>query len=137
MGERDSRRRQGCPIVFAVDIFGDRWSLLVIRDMLLFGKQRFTELAASDERIASNILADRLRKLEAAGLIRRRRDPHNRRQVIYRLTQMGRDLAPAMLEIIRWSAKHDPDTAVPKEFLDKLETDRQAALEEILAGGER
>ncbi len=123
----------GCPFVFAGDIFGDRWSLLVIRDMLFLGKRRFSELAASEEQIASNILTDRLKRLEAAGLIHRRRDPTNRRHVIYRLTDKGKDLLPAMLEIVRWSAKHDPQTGVPDEFLERLENDPQAMIEEIRA----
>lgn len=124
-------RGSGCPFVFAGDIFGDRWSLLVIRDMLFFGKRRFSDLAASDEQIATNILTDRLKKLEAAGLIRRRRDPGNRRQVIYRLTDKGKDLLPAMLEIVRWSAKHDPETGVPAEFLHRLDTDPKGMTQEI------
>ena len=131
----DEKKRQSvCPIAYALDIFGDRWSLLLIRDMLFFGKRRYSELAASREQIASNILADRLKKLETDGLIHRRRDPDDRRQVLYELTEKGRDLTPAMLEIISWSARHDPDTGAPKAFLERLETDRAGLIEEIRQG---
>jgi len=76
-----------CPIDFALDIFGDRWTLLVIRDLVFGGKRHFHELIESPEGIASNILAARLKKLEASGLISRHPDPENRRQVVYELTQ--------------------------------------------------
>ncbi len=125
-------RRSACPLDYALAIFGDRWTLLVVRDLLFAGKRRFGEMRESGEKIATNILSDRLKRLEALGLITRRPDPHNRRQVFYEPTPKCVDLAPALLEIIRWSATHDPDTAVPQSMRERLTYDRQALMDELL-----
>ena len=134
---KGGRACSGCPIDYALDIFGDRWTLLVLRDLVFVGKRHFGEFIASPEGIASNILAARLRKLESCGLIARRPDPDNRRQVVYELTDKGLDLVPVMLEIIRWGGKHDANTAAPRSFLDRLEQDREAVVRETLAGLKR
>jgi len=123
----------GCPIDYALEIFGDRWSLLVIRDLLVRRKRRFAEIMASDEGIASNILAARLKKLEAWGLVRHRTDPANRRQVLYALTEKGKELAPVLVEIAIWSAKHDPHTKVNAAFIRRARRDRAALAEETAA----
>lgn len=130
-----ARRRilSGCPIDYALEIFGDRWSLLVIRDLLVRRKRRFAEIMASDEGIASNILAARLRKLEAWGLVGHRTDPANRRQVIYSLTEKGKELAPVLVEIAIWSAKHDPHTKVNAAFVRRARRDRAALAQETAA----
>jgi len=135
-----SDRRSHCPISVALEIFGDRWSLLLIRDMLLLGKTTYGEFLASGEGIATNILADRLQRLETLKIIESRGDPDNRRRTIYRLTAKGRDLAPVLVEIILWSAKHEPppvcpDTAEVRKrlasFAKRARTDRDGLLEEI------
>ncbi|MGB8476331.1 MAG: helix-turn-helix domain-containing protein [Candidatus Acidiferrum sp.] len=100
-------RRSGCPLNASVEMLGDRWSLLVIRDMMLRGYQTFNEFLHSDERIASNILADRLKKLEAYGIIRADRNPSDGRKLIYSLTAKGIDLAPVLAEMVLWAAKHE------------------------------
>ena len=82
-------RRSDCPISFALDLFGDRWSLLVVRDLGLKGKRSFSELAASEEGIATNVLSDRLARLEEAGIILKSRDPNDGRRYVYRLTEAG------------------------------------------------
>lgn len=128
-----ARILSGCPIDYALEIFGDRWSLLVIRDLLVRRKRHFAEIMASDEGIASNILAARLRKLAAWGLIRHRPDPANRRQVIYSLTDKGKELAPVLVEIAIWSAKHDPRTKVNAAFIRRARRDRAALAEETAA----
>jgi DNA-binding HxlR family transcriptional regulator len=94
-----------------LEIFGDRWSLLILRDMVLRGKQRYGELLDSAEAISTNILADRLLRLEEAGLISRSVD--EQRQVLYAPTKKGRDLQPVLREIIRWGLKYDPRARVP------------------------
>jgi DNA-binding HxlR family transcriptional regulator len=132
MGRKGARACSGCPIDYALDIFGDRWTLLVVRDLLFAGKRHFREFIESPEGIASNILAARLRKLEERGLISRRADPENRKQVVYELTEKGVDLIPVLVEMIRWSGKHDPNTAAPKAFLDRLESDRAALIREMV-----
>lgn len=126
-----SRARSGCPIDFGLDIFGDRWTLLVIRDLLFAGKRHFNELMQSPERIASNILAARLKKLEERGLISRVPDPENRKQVVYELTGMGRDLTPVLVELVRWGGKYDPDTPVPKSVVKRLSRDNEALLKDM------
>lgn len=132
---KQSRARilSGCPIDYALEIFGDRWSLIVIRDLLVRRKRHFAEMMASDEGIASNILAARLRKLEAWGLVRHRPDPANRRQVIYSLTDRGKELAPVLVEIAIWSAKHDPHTKVNAAFIRRARRERAALAEETAA----
>ena len=107
-------RRSGCPIAATLDLLGDRWSLVIVRD-LLTGKRRFGEFLASPEGIPTNILAARLKRLEAAGLIARRpyqtRPPRHE----YRLTSDGEALLPVLQEICRWANRHLPDTWVPPE----------------------
>lgn len=126
MTKKGKGRGSGCPISYSLDIFGDRWTLLVLRDLLLAGKQRYREFRASDEAIASNILSDRLRRLEATGIIVRDRDPNDRRQFIYRVTDKGRTLQPVLLEIAAWGASHDPQTGAPPDFADRFYADREA-----------
>jgi DNA-binding HxlR family transcriptional regulator len=131
MSSAKSKERSGCPIDFGLDIFGDRWTLLVIRDLLFVGKRHFNELMQSPERIASNILAARLKKLEERGVISRSPDPDNRKQVVYELTEMGRDLTPVLVELIRWGGKYDPQTPVPKTFVRHFARDNDALLKEV------
>jgi DNA-binding HxlR family transcriptional regulator len=130
------KSRSNCPIAYALDIFGDRWSLLIVRDLLLHGKKHYGDFLNSDERMATNILADRLVSLERRGLISKTVDPTDKRRSLYRLTPVGIDLAPVLLEIIVWSAKCDPDTLVSQEFLQRAESDRESLLTEIRQGAE-
>ena len=101
--------RSCCPITNGLDIFGDRWSLLVIRDLLL-GKRRYQDFISSPESIASNILADRLKKLEAAGLVNRNAYQQSPARYEYVLTEKGRDLKPVLEAMIAWGKRHYPDT---------------------------
>src|SRR5829696_10256739 len=104
--------RSTCPVAGALDLVGDRWTLLVVRD-LLRGKRRYGDLAASAERIPTNILADRLRRLEQAGLVERRQYSERPPRYEYRLTRMGKDLAPAVRILAEWGLRHVPGTRVP------------------------
>ena len=122
--------RSHCPIAYALDLFGDKWSLLVLRDVLFMGKRRYNEFLASEEGISTNILAERLERLEAEGLVTKSRDGNNRRQSVYTPTRKGLDLLPVLLELIRWSAKHDPKTAAPPTFLRRLRMDREGLIRE-------
>lgn len=123
-----TRRRSDCPVSYALEVLGDRWTLLIIRDLLFAGKQHYRQFLRSDEKIATNILADRLRRLEAAGIVEKGPDPKNRRAFLYELTRKGTDLAPALLELIRWAARHDPDSAVPDDYMRVLDGDRDQAI---------
>jgi DNA-binding HxlR family transcriptional regulator len=133
MSDGRRRRLSGCPIDYGLDVFGDRWTLLVIRDLLFGGKRHFKELMESPERIASNILAARLRKLEERGLIARTADPDNRKQVIYTLTDKGRDLTPVLVEMVRWGGRHDPNSPVPKSVVARLTRDNDRLIADMRA----
>jgi len=124
MATADKKRNTGCPIAFALDTFGDRWSLMIIRDIALRGSRTYGEFRNTPEKIATNVLADRLRELEADGIIQKSRDPENQRKNIYSLTEKGCDLIPVVLEMVRWSAKYDRNTKVKARFLDKIKSDR-------------
>src|SRR2546425_6999724 len=99
--------RSGCPLNASVEILGDRWSLLIIRDMMLRGFRTYKEFLESYEKIATNILADRLRKLIAHGIITTERNPLDGRKLIYALTAKGIDLAPVLTEMVLWAAGHE------------------------------
>jgi len=121
-----------CPIRFGLGVFGDRWSLLIVRDMMFRGYSRFQEFLGADEGISTNILADRLSRLEAQQIITRRKDPEDGRQVLYALADKGRDLLPVMLAIFVWAGKHDPETRVSAELADQIRTDLYAVQDEML-----
>lgn len=122
-----------CPVAYGTDIFGDRWTLLVLRDMLLHGKSTFGEFLDSEEKIATNILADRLKRLEAAGIVEKWCDPENRRSHRYAPTDKGLALAPVVLEIILWSGRCRRLDAARKKLAKRIETDRDGLLAEIAA----
>ena len=103
-----SPHRSGCPINLGLEVFGDKWSLLIVRDMMFSGKRHFREFLASDEAISTNILADRLVKLVDAGVLTRADDPAHKLKAIYSLTEMGIELLPIIAEISRWSRKYQP-----------------------------
>lgn len=100
-------RRSGCPLNASIEMLGDRWSLLIIRDMMVRGFRTYKEFLGSHERIATNILADRLRKLESDGIISVESDPSDGRKSIYSLTPKGIDLAPVLTEMVLWAAAHE------------------------------
>jgi DNA-binding HxlR family transcriptional regulator len=114
----------------SLELFGDRWSLLIIRDLMVRGYRTFRQFAESGEGIATNILADRLRKLEAAGFITAEVERTDGRRVNYRLTGKGIDLAPVLLELLIWGARHEP-TAAPCDYILKMEKNRAEILAEV------
>src|ERR1700728_5422068 len=103
----DPKRRSGCPLNASVEMLGDRWSLLIIRDMMLRGARTYKTFLNCYEGIATNILADRLRKLVAYGIIASKPDPSDGRKLIYLLTKKGIDLAPVLTEMVLWAAAHE------------------------------
>ena len=127
-------RRSDCPINFALQIFGDTWSLLVIRDLMFTDRRTYSEFLNAEEGIATNILATRLNQLQATGLIRRRGRGRSAR---YGLTEKGLDLLPAMLELISWSARYDARTAAPPAFVTRIRTERKTLADELRAGLKR
>lgn len=125
MSNASRREKSNCPISYSLDLFGDRWTLLVLRDLILHGKTRFAEFQNSAEKIASNTLADRLRRLEEQGIVVRNADRSDARQKIYVVTKKGLSLTPVLLEIAAWGASHDSQTGAPAEFAAKFYADRE------------
>ena len=125
-----SSRRSGCPVSISLEEFGDRWSLLIIRDLMVRGFQTFKQFEESGEGIATNILADRLEKLEAAKIITAERKMADRRRVNYRLTEKGIDLAPVLLELLIWGARHE-ETGAPCAVIEKMARNRRQVLTEV------
>ena len=105
--KRHAKRRSQCPLNASVEMLGDRWSLLIIRDMMLRGFRTYKEFLECYEGIATNILADRLRKLVAYGILSTELDPSDGRKVIYLLTEKGIGLAPVLTEMVLWAAAHE------------------------------
>jgi DNA-binding HxlR family transcriptional regulator len=121
-----TERRSDCPINFAVQTFGDAWSLIILRDLMFTERRTYGDFLSGEEGISTNILATRLEHLQKAGLILRR-------DAGYALTEKGLDLLPAMLDMIGWSGKHDPRTAAPRAFLRRIARDRAGLLAELTA----
>jgi DNA-binding HxlR family transcriptional regulator len=121
--------RSQCPISTALDIFGDKWTLLVIRDLLFNEKKTYGEFLGSEEKIATNILADRLALLEVAGIISRNKHPDSKLKILYRLTAKGIDLIPVLVEIIAWSEKYHEVHPYAKEFVKQLKRDKAGVVQ--------
>jgi len=121
--------RSGCPVSVSLDLLGDRWSLLIIRDLMVRGYRSFHEFESAGEGIATNILADRLHKLGAAGILATEPVAGDGRGVHYRLTPKGIALAPVLLELLIWAAHHE-HTAAPCSFIARIERSRETILAE-------
>src|SRR5437667_5654224 len=129
-GEPKSKRRSGCPVSISLERFGDRWSLLIIRDLMVRGFRTFKDFQESGEGIATNILTDRLQKLEASGIITAEVEETDARRVNYRLTGKGIDLAPVLLDLLIWGARHE-ETMTSGAAMVKLEKTRDSFLAEV------
>jgi DNA-binding HxlR family transcriptional regulator len=125
-----SKRRSGCPVSISLEIFGDRWSLLIIRDLMVRGYRTFKDFQESGEGIATNILADRLHKLKATGIITAEVEEADGRRLNYRLTEKGIDLAPVLLELLIWGARHE-ETGAPCGLIVKMAKNRKEVLAEV------
>ena len=123
-------RRSGCPVSISLETFGDRWSLLIIRDLMVRGYRTFKEFQRSGEGIATNILADRLQRLQAAGIITAETEAADARRINYRLTEKGIDLAPVLLELLLWGARHE-QTGAPCELIERIVSERDLFLAEV------
>lgn len=137
MTRRLPPRRSNCPIAYALDFVGDKWTLIVLRDLIMARKRHFRELLAGNEGIATNILASRLKLLEAAGLVTRRLDPAEARRVIYEPTEKALDLVPVLIELMRWSTKYDPKSAAPPRIVRRLAQDREGLIADLRAAHRR
>ena len=126
--------RSDCPISYALDFFGDKWTFLIIRDLVFDGKMFYSDFLNSKEGIATNILSDRLKKLENNGIIESKVHQKLKTKKEYYLTQKGKNLVPVLVELILWSAKYKNDLAVPQEFIDKAKKGREKLIETITSG---
>jgi DNA-binding HxlR family transcriptional regulator len=131
--KRKLLRRSNCPIACALDLIGDKWTLVVLRDLIMARKRYFQELVEGKEGIATNILASRLKLLEAAGLVTRRADPAQARRVIYAPTAKALDLLPVLIELMRWSMKYNSGSAAPAHFMRRLAGDRDGFIADLRA----
>jgi len=126
------KRRSGCPINFALEIFGDKWTFLIVRDLMFKGKHYYGEFLQMEEKIATNILADRLVLLEESGIVSKTVDEQHGSKQVYRLTQKGIDLLPVLTEVILWSAKYDKLTAADTKFVRQAKKDRAGLFAQII-----
>jgi DNA-binding HxlR family transcriptional regulator len=125
--------RSDCPITFSLDVVGDKWSLIVLRDLIFARKRYFQEFLGSPEKIASNILASRLKLLEKAGLVTRAADAANARRVIYAPTAKALDLLPVMLEMLLWGTKYHAKANAPEPFVRRAAADRDGLIADLRA----
>ena len=128
------KRKSDCPINFALEVFGDKWTFLVVRDLMFKGKHFYGEFLLSEEGIATNILSDRLSLLECNGIVSKSSDPSHKQKIKYSLTQKGIDLVPLLVEFIMWSAKYDKQSAVDKQFVKSVKQNKIGLIAEISRG---
>jgi DNA-binding HxlR family transcriptional regulator len=133
MGRSREPQRSICPLSYALELFGDRWTLLVLRDLLLRSRRRYRELLACEEGIATNVLADRLRRLEERGFIRKQRDAEDARQYLYQPTEFAVTVVPMLIEMTVWGARTNAHTSVDPKLVRRFETDREGLIVEVQA----
>ena len=124
------KKRSDCPISCSLDVFGDEWSLLIIRDIMLRGKVSYSEFLESEEKIATNILVNRLGVLEAEKILIKEVSPTNKSKFVYSLTQKGVDLLPIVIEIMDWGAKYN-ENCPRKELGKRIKQDKAAVIKEL------
>jgi DNA-binding HxlR family transcriptional regulator len=115
----------------ALELIGDPWSLLIVRDLMFKGRHRYKDFLEAEEGIASNVLADRLQRLESAGILAKVPDPEDGRRAVYSLTRKGIELAPVLVDLVIWSAKHH-DTGAPSAIVRLMREQRDAFLQGVL-----
>ncbi|UOQ71586.1 winged helix-turn-helix transcriptional regulator [Hymenobacter cellulosilyticus] len=125
---KELKQRSTCPISTSLDVLGDKWTLLILRDMVFAGKSTYGQFLQSAEKMATNILADRLAGLEAQGIVSKAVATDKKSKFTYRLTEKGVDTVPILIELILWGAKHCP-TIVDPGLLAELQTEKDAAVE--------
>jgi len=130
----DQSHWNGCPIRYSAEIIADKWTFLILRDLMFRGKSSYNALLKSSESISTNILANRLSKLERHGLLTKTRDPDNKKQYIYTLTEKGYDLIPVMLKLFEWSLKYDENTFLTRGLVDQVKKDPEKMKKKFKAG---
>lgn len=135
MATNGKRLRSHCPVNFGLEAFGDRWSLLILRDMVFRGKRTYGAFLKSEERIATNILASRLAMLEEQGILEKRPDPDDARKDRYVLTEKGLDLIPVLFEIMLWSSKYDAKSEARRigRLMERIRSGNRRLSERVIA----
>ena len=123
-------RRSTCPINYSVEIFGDKWMLLLLRDLMFNGKNSFLEFRASAEKISSAVLTEKLNILLNEGIVSKVTSPKNASKFLYLLTDRGIELVPVMVEILNWGSRYNPDGG-PKTLLDRINQNKKKAIKEL------
>jgi DNA-binding HxlR family transcriptional regulator len=123
---KEVERRSNCPVAYSLDYLGDRWALLILRDLIFNDKSSYGEFLASEEKIATNILADRLKLLEKNGFIESTVSPEKKNKFLYRLTEKGIDLIPMIVELVIWGSKYNPPGA--ENLLKQLKKDKEGVI---------
>ncbi len=122
---KDTKKRSDCPVSCSLDIWGDKWSLLIVRDLMIAKQCTYGDFLKSDEKIATNILASRLQTLEENKIIIKSDHPDSKAKVLYKLTQKGIDLLPLMIEINLWAEKYFTIPAARKAMLKEVKKDKE------------
>jgi DNA-binding HxlR family transcriptional regulator len=133
-----AENKSHCPVNFALETFGDAWSLLIVRDIVFWGKRTYGEFLDSGEGIATNVLAARLAHLEQKGILSKEPHDTDKRKEVYALTEKGLGLIPILLEMSGWSARHDPETTAPQQFVAAVYADREkmfSRIQDVVRGG--
>jgi DNA-binding HxlR family transcriptional regulator len=125
--------RSQCPIALTLDVIGDKWTLLILRDLIIRGKRRYQDFLNSKEKISTNLLAERLVRLENLQIIAKSNDPTNKKQFIYSPTQKGIDLLPILFDFMKWGIKHASETDLTIPFVKQLMADENALREAIIS----
>jgi DNA-binding HxlR family transcriptional regulator len=123
-------RRSTCPINYSVEIFGDKWMLLLLRDIMFNGKNSFLEFRASDEKVSSAVLTEKLNMLLDEGIVSKVTSPKNASKFLYLLTDKGIEMVPVMVEILNWGSRYNPDGG-PKTWLDRIKQNKKKAIAEL------
>jgi len=126
-----NKSRSDCPISCSLDVFGDKWSLLIIRDIMLRGKLSYSEFLESEEKIATNILSNRLNVLVNEKILTKKISPENKSKYIYSLTEKGIDLVPIVIEIMDWGAKYN-ENSPRRELGKRIQNEKSKVVEELL-----
>ena len=132
MVDKRTKDWSGCPVRFGMSQFGDKWSFLIIRDLMFKGRRYYHEFMEAGEGISTNILARRLVDLERNGIIHKKTDSVKKSKFVYCLTEKGLELIPMMLAMIDWAEKYDADTEVPEGFIKNLRKDPEALRLDLL-----
>jgi DNA-binding HxlR family transcriptional regulator len=125
------RERSRCPIAYSLDVIGDRWTLLILRDLAFKDRRYFQDFLAASEKISTNILTDRLRRLERWNLIEGHADPADGRRIRYFLADDGLDLIPLLIEMTIWGSRRHPDPSIPPDQAERMGADPDATVKSI------